>query len=129
VIKKVLIGISTLVYMTVVSGIALEIHYCMGKEAGREFYGSNDGPCGRCGMKEKKAGCCHDEHKFIKLEDSHKNVSNDLNFNGGSTYVEISYPEYRSPLLSELSVTPVNNHSPPADTGPSKQVLNCVFRL
>lgn len=115
--------------MAVVSGIALEIHYCMGKESGREFFGSSDETCDRCGMKEKKSGCCHDEHKFIKLEDSHKNVTNDLSFDAGFTYVPAGYPEYHSPLLSALNATPVNNHSPPGDTGPSKQVLHCVFRL
>lgn len=115
--------------MVVVSGIALEIHYCMGQKAGMEFYGSNDGPCGKCGMKEKKGGCCHDEHKFIKLEDSHKNVSNDLSFDAGFKFIKTYFPEYLAPALTNGPVAQVNNHSPPEDTGPSACILNCVFRL
>ncbi len=42
--------------MTAASGIAMEIHYCMGKKAGMEFYGSNEDKCGKCGMIEKKGG-------------------------------------------------------------------------
>ena len=61
--------------MTVSSGIAMEVHYCMGKKAGVDFYKTADHKCARCGMKNK-AGCCHDEHKFYKLSDAHKNVFN-----------------------------------------------------
>ena len=35
-------------------------------------------------------GCCNDEHKFYKLNDSHKNVSNyisSLSLNGGLNWV------------------------------------------
>ena len=80
--KKIYIGILAIVYMAVSSGIAMEIHYCMGEKAGVEFYGSGSDKCGKCGMKDTK-GCCHDEHKFYKLNDSHKTVSNDINFTPG----------------------------------------------
>lgn len=118
-----------MVYMTVSSGIAMEIHYCMGKKAGVEFYGSGNDKCGRCGMTEKKAGCCHDEHKFIKIEDSHKNVYNDISFTAGDKAVVTEYPIYNWQILSSISTSRVNNNSPPDLTGPSATVMNCVFRL
>jgi len=55
--KKIYIGILAIVYMAVSSGIAMEIHYCMGKKAGVEFYGSSSDRCGKCGMKDTKTGC------------------------------------------------------------------------
>jgi len=51
--KKFAIGILAILYMGVSSGIAMEIHYCMGKKAGVEFYGSSTDKCGKCGMTGK----------------------------------------------------------------------------
>jgi len=127
--KKVFLGILTMLYMTVASGIAMEIHYCMGKKAGVEFYGSDSDKCGRCGMKDKKSGCCHDEHKFYKLSDSHKNVTNDISFAANEVAVVTEYFLYNWQLADDEAVALVNYHSPPDDTGPSACVLNCVFRL
>ena len=127
--KKVFLGILTMLYMTVASGIAMEIHYCMGKKAGVEFYGSGNEKCGRCGMKEKKNCCCHDEYKFYKLSDSHKNVTNNIDFEADEAAVVTEYPVYNWQLPAENAIAFVNNHSPPEDTGPSACLLNCVFRL
>lgn len=126
--KKAIIAIVTILYLGVSSGIAMEIHYCMGKKAGFEFYGGANDKCGKCGMKEKK-GCCNDEHKFFKLNDSHKNVSNDLSF---ETPVAILNNEF---LLIDFFPAinndgkKINNHSPPAYNKPSAHILNCVFRI
>ena len=127
--KKVFVGILAMMYMTVSSGIAMEIHYCMGKKAGVDFYGSANDKCGRCGMKEKKSGCCHDEHKFYKLSDSHKNVSNNINFTANEIAVLTEYPVYNWQLPADRALASINNHSSPDDTGPSNCILNCVFRL
>ena len=127
--KKIFLGILTMMYMTVSSGIAMEVHYCMGKKAGVDFYGSANDKCGRCGMKEKKTGCCHDEHKFYKLSDSHKNVSNDISFTAGEIAVVTAYPLYNWQLPAQGEPVAVNNHSPPDDTRPSACIMNCVFRI
>lgn len=127
--KKLFTGILTMVYMTVSSGIAIEIHYCMGKKAGFELYGSANEQCGKCGMKENKTGCCHDEHKFVKLQDSHKNVVNDLSFETKQAIVVTSYALYNWQAMADVAHTAVNNNSPPDYTGPSVCVLNCVFRI
>ena len=126
--KKAFLGILTMLYMTVASGIAMEIHYCMGKRAGVEFYGTDYDKCGRCGMKEKK-NCCHDEYKFYKLSDSHKNVSNNISFAADQVAIVTEYPSYNWQLPADAAIAIANNHSPPDDTGPSAHVLNCVFRI
>lgn len=115
--------------MVLACGVAMEIHYCMGKKAGVELYGSDNDKCGRCGMTESKGGCCHDEHQFYKIDDSHKNVSNDLSFTTPVVLSETSYPSFSWQLPADDAVTAVNNHSPPEYSGPSATVLNCVFRL
>jgi hypothetical protein len=126
--KKIFIGIMTLVYMVVSSGIAMEIHYCMGKQAGVEFYGKESDRCSKCGMKDKK-GCCSDEHKFYKLSDSHKNVTNDIKFTTGDVAVVTEYPSFDWQLPVAATAIAATNYSPPGDTGPSLNVLHCVFRI
>ncbi len=127
--KKVFVGILAIMYMAVSSGFAMDIHYCMGKKAGVDFYGSANDKCGRCGMKGKKGGCCHDELKFYKLSDSHKNVSNNISFTVDVIAVVTEYPHYNWQLPADAALATVNNNSPPDDTGPSACVLNCVFRI
>jgi hypothetical protein len=127
--KKIFTGILLMVYMTVSSGIALEIHYCMGQKAGIEYYGSSGDRCGKCGMKDKNTGCCHDEHKFVKLEDSHKNVCNDISFAAGEKAIITDNPGFNWQLAA-IEVPSFNNdHAPPDHAGPSTCILNCVFRI
>lgn len=127
--KKIYVGILAILYMTVSSGIAMEIHYCMGKKAGVEFYGSDSDKCGKCGMKDTKTGCCHDEHKFYKLNDSHKSVSNDINFTADETALVNDHYQYDWQVPPATALAALYNNSPPDRTGPSACVMNCVFRL
>jgi len=126
--KKIIVAILAFLYLSVSSGVAMEIHYCMGKKAGIDLYGSGNDKCHKCGMKEKK-GCCSDENKFYKLNDSHKNVSNYLSFDSPFVLIANSFPVYNWNNISDPLSNQVNNHSPPVYNGPSACILNCVFRL
>lgn len=126
--KRIIVTILAFLYLGVSSGIAMEIHYCMGKKAGFDLYGSSNEKCHKCGMKEKK-GCCNDENKFYKLNDSHKNVSNDLSFETPVAIITNNFPVFDFLLLNKPLEEKINNHSPPPDNRPSANILNCVFRL
>ena len=127
--KKIYIGILALVYMAVSSGIALELHYCMGKKAGMDLYGTAGEKCGKCGMTEKDLGCCHDEFKFYKLSDFHKTVSNDIDLTATSFAVVKDYSLFNWQMPDLTVQTAVHNNSPPGYTEPSACIMNCVFRL
>ena len=127
--KKIYIGILAVLYMAVSSGIALELHYCMGEKAGMELYGSSSETCGKCGMTDKDSGCCHDEFKFYKISDSHKTVSNDIDLTASAFAVVTDYNIYDWQMPDNTVIVAVNNNSPPDDTGPSSRIMNCVFRL
>lgn len=127
--KKVYIGILAIVYMAVSSGIAVELHYCMGDKAGMDFYGSASDKCGKCGMAEKKTGCCHDEFKFYKISDSHKTVSNNIDLTTPFVAIVNEFYLFNWQMPGNTTVAVVNNHSPPDDTGPSLCIKNCVFRI
>lgn len=126
--KKIAIAILAFLYLAVSSGVAMEIHYCMGKKAGMDLYSSSKDKCHKCGMKEKK-GCCSDENKFYKLSDSHKNVFNYLNFEIPVAVVTNNYPLADFFFSDRKAEEKINNHSPPVYSRPSACVLNCIFRL
>jgi hypothetical protein len=128
-VRKFIVTILAFLYLGVSSGVAMEIHYCMGKKAGVEFYGSDNDKCGKCGMKEKKGGCCNDEHKFYKLNDSHKNVSTYLSFEKPVAIVSDTVPAFDILFTCSPIVNNINNHSPPIYNWPSACILNCIFRL
>ncbi len=115
--------------MTVSSGFAMEVHYCMGKRAGVDFYNTENDKCSRCGMKEKKGGCCNDEHRFYKLADAHKNVSN--NYNASISKIEVVHDVLSFPVnIILLTGKPaLFKKLPPIDSGPPIFIKNCVFRV
>ena len=127
--RKIFLGILTMIYIGISSGIAMDVHYCMGKMAGVDLYTTKNDKCGKCGMKEKKAGCCHDEHHFYKLSDLHKNVTNTISFAAGVIAVMTQYPSYHQRVPANATTLEVYDKSPPDDTGPSTFILHCVFRL
>lgn len=127
--KKFYIGILAFVYMAVSSGVALELHYCMGDKVGTELYGSSSDKCGKCGMTEKKTGCCHDEYKFYKISDFHTTASNDIDLAASSVAMGKDFYLYNWQMPDNTALTAVNNHSPPDYAEPSACIMNCVFRL
>jgi hypothetical protein len=128
--KKIYTGILAIIYMAVSSGIAVELHYCMGDKAGMELFGSVSDTCGKCGMTEKDTGCCHDEYKFYKISDSHKTVSNNIELTAPFLAVVNTNYTYNRQVYLNAAITSGNNHSPPDYIiKPSARIMNCVFRI
>lgn len=71
--KKIAVILLLLVYSTTTFGATVHLHYCMDKLVGWSLWQSKDEACGKCGMKEKKGGCCKDEHKHFQLKENQVN--------------------------------------------------------
>lgn len=127
--KKISTAILALLYLAVSSGIAMEIHYCMGKKVGTELYGSSGEKCGKCGMTEKESGCCHDEFRLYKVSDSHYSSYTDISLAPDDFIQACEYNrfQWQMPVADERIAG--NNHSPPDGNGPSPCIRNGVFRL
>ena len=54
-----------MMYMTVTSGVVINVHYCMGEVATVELGHNSQDSCGQCGMDN--SGCCHDEVQVVKM--------------------------------------------------------------
>ncbi|MDB5199043.1 MAG: hypothetical protein JWO92_1006 [Chitinophagaceae bacterium] len=127
--KKLLVAILAIVYLAVSSGVAMNIHYCMGKLASVDLMHNND-KCGKCGMKTStKGGCCKDEFKIVKLNDSHKLISNDINIFSPVAIIDNSKSIFDSALQNAQITSDFNNHSPPISQGISLCILNSIFRI
>jgi hypothetical protein len=111
------------------TGIAMDVHYCMGKEAGIDFYGAKDDKCSKCGMVEKKGGCCSDDHKFFKYDNSFKNSKNEISFlQSSETIITNSYSfnfddQFISEKRTSFKIIDINLGGPPI------YIRNCVYRL
>jgi hypothetical protein len=130
--KKILAISVACLYLAITSGLVLQIHYCMGRQVGSsvQFAEAGTHACSKCGMQNAKNKCCHDEVKFIKLQDVHKQVNIDYQL----TPPAVEEQEYNliSPLLHFSNDAPIvfNNSPPDDDTGqPSIFLLNGVFRI
>jgi hypothetical protein len=128
-VKKTMLTILTVIYLALSSGIAMDIHYCMGERAGVNYYESENDTCSKCGMKESKRGCCHNEHRFHKLEDSHKNVYNDINLTAGAFIFTTTYALYDWQLIKNRYSKPGHYNSPPLYKSRQACIMNGVFRI
>lgn len=110
-VKKIAVAILAFLYVSVASGVMVNIHYCMGDLSSVEYGVEETETCGKCGMKEKK-GCCHTEYKFVKLEDAHQMAKSVVDFNNAP--VEPVAPYFTADYFhKEAAQLSLNYHSPP----------------
>lgn len=125
--KKFTVAILAIIYLTVSSGVAMTIHYCMGKVASVDLMHPGD-KCGKCGMKTT-GGCCKDEFKLVKLNDSHKLISNDIKIYSPVAVIDNSNSIFDTHIFSSEISSDYYNHSPPGSSGIPLNILYCVFRI
>lgn len=126
-VKKITVAILAFLYVSIASGVMVNIHYCMGDLASVEYGMEGKETCGKCGMKERK-GCCETEYKFIKLEDAHQLVNTTIEFSQLPAELE-EYIVSHDIFLKEQSHLSLNYHSPPDPRVNDVYLHNCVFRI
>ena len=128
--KKIFVIFFTLIYLGFSSGLVLEIHHCLGTVAdfslGKDH---SESTCGKCGMEKGDNGCCRDELKFVKLQDSHKLVQADFSLPVPVVLISITYYLFYQDIKNLPVIDEYNIHSPPLLAGASQNIKNCVFRI
>jgi len=124
--KKVVVFILAFFYLGLTTGLAVNIHYCMGKIAGVEFNKLEDNECSTC---KSKMACCGHFHQLVKVSDEHQQ---------NAACSEIKVPEIQlntfENLIDQLTATVQHkvrntNISPPLLSLPDIYLQNCVFRI
>ena|ERR1700688_1480265 len=128
--KKALFSIFSLIYFVVASGVAVNIHYCMGQLSSVDYaYNKNNGDtCGKCGMENKK-GCCHNESKFVKLTDDQQLAKAGITFEEPATTINTTFLSFSIPAQGVEKSLALQYHSPPDPRLTSVYLHNSVFRI
>jgi len=82
--KRVVAIILTLLYLSSVSGLALNLHYCEGELNCVSLWVKDD--CCAC-PEEEKSGCCSDEGIYIKAFDDSHTAANSTTFTFGAALI------------------------------------------
>jgi hypothetical protein len=127
--KKIFIILVLLVYGAASMGATVHMHYCMNEFTGWNlWHDDEDSECGKCGMKERKDGCCKDEHKQIKVEDDHhkSRVAKHVQLLSAPALL-IPFPNYIFKATSIPLFAPLSNAPPHI---PQRlHLVNCVFLI
>ncbi len=127
--KKAIIAILAILYVTVASGVVVNVHYCMGRIASVEVGYDDHDVCGKCGMSNKEKGCCHTEYKLVKLQDEHQLAQAQVPFLALPAEVPAQPSLIQVPLSGVDKYLSLKYHSPPGSRSNSLYLRNCVFRI
>ena len=131
--KKLIVAILALVYITTSTGAVIRVHYCMGELADWSIGVDNSKTCGKCGMQvseEKDNGCCKDKHTFVKNNSDQKFAQTGLLIIPILTVaLPVSFIKFHADdflsIREENSVT----HPPLRSRGVAVYIRNCVFLI
>ena len=127
--KKILVLIVAVLYITVSSGLPVTLHYCMDKLVGWGVSHQPANKCGKCGMTKKtQRGCCHDVQKFIKVDKAHHPSEAFFSFLHISALQPKANISEVSFLNSPLNIKNNPSHAPPRDHV-ATYIFICVFRI
>ena len=128
--KKIVVILLLLIYGSATMGATIHMHYCMNEFVGWSlWHGEKEKECGKCGMKEKKGGCCKDEHKQVKLKTEHQKSAT-------AQYIQfLDVPALITPVADfSFKVTPTSlafpvSNAPPKIPREPLYILHCVFLI
>lgn len=131
--KRFLVTILALVYISSSTGASIHTHYCMGKLADWSMGQKDSKTCGLCGMEKNNKednGCCRDEHKFVKSDTDQKTAQAGFQF-VQITSLALPVSLIAIPLPHSSSVTAQNpvSHAPPRGAGVAVYIRNRVFLI
>lgn len=131
--KKVLIAIFALVYISTSVGATVQMHFCMGKLADWGLVSNESKTCGKCGMEKsakKSNGCCKDEHKFVKNDTDQKVTETAFQMaHAIALALPVSFFEIPATELKTLSEQTPTSNAPPKSNGVAVYIRNCVFLI
>jgi len=132
--KKFIVAILAMSYLSSSIGATIHLHYCMGKlvEWSFSFNKKDNEKCSKCGMKknQSKTGCCKDEHRQLKIEKDQKISQSLSHLNKALPEItSVSIPVYSFSLPNCSTQEYPKNNAPPRSWNGSLHIINCVFRI
>ncbi|MBC7886956.1 MAG: hypothetical protein H7Z13_03650 [Ferruginibacter sp.] len=129
--KKFLIAILALLYLSTTIGATVQMHYCMGQLSDWGIGHKAPKTCGKCGMEKSEKndnGCCKDEHKFVKNDTDQKTAEAGLQLlHAVAVALPVSFIEFPSNHFPSVTEENPISHAPPQSNGVAVYIRNCVF--
>jgi hypothetical protein len=127
-VKKLLLTILAFSYLLVSSGVGMNTHFCMGKISSVDLFDHGNEKCGKCGMTSSdNGGCCKDEYKIVKLQDSHNLADAAFKIFQFTSVPAVPFSHLVLVFNKEPKVARIN-FSPPDLNLPSRSILYCNYR-
>ncbi len=131
--KKIVVILLLVIYGSTSVGATIHMHYCMNEFIGWNlWHNDKENECGKCGMKDKKGGCCKDEQKQLKLS-ADQNHSQVNAFVFGQFFSPIRFLHYNSYYFTQPTAVavlfPANNALPNRWQKVPQYLSNCVFLI
>jgi hypothetical protein len=125
-LKRLVIIVLAMLYLTTVSGFALNLHYCFNRLASVRV----DAPANSCvKLQSSKMKCCKDQKIEIKVKDAHQNNS-PLHW---SKFFPIALPVSAfvilAPIVQDQVITNTTERGPPQAPGIPVFIKNRIFRI
>lgn len=127
--KKAFVAILAVLYLTITSGVVVNVHYCMGRFASVAYGADNHDVCGKCGMPDKKSKCCHTESKLVKVQDVHQLAKTQVQFQELPAEAPVQQSLIQQPVTGQEPYLALQYHSPPDRRLNTVYLSNCVFRI
>ena len=116
-------------YVTLTSGVAVNVHYCMGKLAGVDLHDSPADVCNKCKKPAKGMDCCKDEVKFCKLTESHQGAKVAQQHDIAAIDLQLPVIVLSAPALTSQATLNSAPHDPPDEDSTPLFLRNCIFRI
>lgn len=131
--KKIIVAILALLYITTSTGATIHMHYCMGELADWGIGHNDSKTCGKCGMDksdEKDNGCCKDEQKQVKLETDHQKAGL-VGFIKilAAPVISTPVPDFNFKPFLQITESDTTCYAPPDIGYLALHVLHCVFLI
>lgn len=125
--KRFLVAILAILYITLTSGVVVSVHYCMGKRSNVSIGNFSQKLCG-CGPKENKK-CCSSEIKIVKLDDNHQQAQADIQLLAAEQFLPQIIGTIIQINLQEEQPVLFTAHAPPVRSGQDILIQHSVFRI
>ncbi|SEW33433.1 HYC_CC_PP family protein [Chitinophaga arvensicola] len=117
-------------YTTLTSGVAVNVHYCMGKLASVELQEAPADHCAKCGKPVKGMDCCKDEFKFCKVTESHQAAKALQPDFSTTTDMQLPVRILSAPVLPAAeTIVSSRPHDPPDIPSAPIFLRNCTFLI
>ena len=132
--KKLLLSILAILYITSSSGAVVHLHYCMNQFIGWAVWHNDSGKkeCSNCGMDKtnQNKGCCKDEHKLVKVNNEQKTNNSSFKLYQPVKFILSFYTVTELPLISfSFGEKNLQTNAPPLTALEDTFLLNCNFRI